>query len=258
MAVGKERSLSPLGQLIRSARHTLEKLEFSNFFALPPFSPGKREHLLEYLWGYESDSGRDPIIFPRLKVLNLTNLLIYAPSLITFLQTQSTLQNVAFEHVFVGTKGYSWATVVAALPPACTKLHIACSRGPSISPRVWPVPAPRSNISHTDLKTFRPYSNPIPGSTGWRTSVSLFKQQVEESLSKLLEIGDNEDGRELKRHIHDVIAKLDWSMPFVGPMGASPFPLAIDLTGIDAQFRAPVQSWLGTFALLHSADYERI
>ena len=168
--------------LIQCARHTLEKLEFSNIFHTHPQRPYRGEHLLEKFWGYEPGRGTDTLVFPRLTQLNITSLILYAPSLVTFLQAQPKLEKVVFRHVCLPTQGYGWPDIAAALPPTCHSLHIARCRGQP-TPRVYPDPGPNSTIGCDHVQPFSPYEHPFPESCGWRASKSYLERETEKYIT---------------------------------------------------------------------------
>ncbi|KAL1613187.1 hypothetical protein SLS60_001419 [Paraconiothyrium brasiliense] len=202
------------GRLIRCARHTLEKLEFSNLFAYNIHGPRPGEHLLEKFWGYAPDSGTAALVFPRLKHLELISLILYAPSLITFLKAQPALEKAVFRHVYLPTRGYGWTDVAAALPPSCHSLHLDHCGGQT-TPRDGPDPLPDSNITRNEIERFYPYQHPFPETCGWRLSKSHLEREAANSATthyepQRIRIADQIDAAQssLLRGESDAIASL--------------------------------------------------
>lgn len=99
------------------ATHTGD-VTVSNLLNPPSEHPCRGELLLEKLWGHEPGNETKTLVFPRLKELNLSSLVLYAPSLIKFFEAQPVLEKVTFRHVYLPTQGYGWPDVAVALSPA--------------------------------------------------------------------------------------------------------------------------------------------
>lgn len=169
-------------KLIQGTRNTLERLELNNPWESHRL-PYRGEHLLEKLWGDDSEQENGALVFPRLKHLQITTLILYAPSLINFLIVQPALQSAVFTNVFVQTQGYGWSHVAAALPPTCQFLRIHRCGGQA-TPKVVPDPAPHPDIAYSQIPEFRPQIFSWPVSCGWRISDAFIKREAEEQVGR--------------------------------------------------------------------------
>lgn len=247
MLGGYDESPPSLRTLIRCSRHTLEKLEFSNLFAHFPEHQRRGEHLLEKLWGHDSDDESTTIKFPRLRELALVSFILYAPSLIDFLKAQVTLERVTFRHTYLPTQGYGWPDVAAALPPSCHALHISHCGGKS-TPRVYPDPAPDSNVTHSKIKPLRPYTHQFPESCGWRVSKSYLQRETKKCIAEYWE--------PMRRRIADRIASAHsdgdgYTGAPISELLEQQLELEEKVASKTREFRKRVQSQ-------NSADYERM
>ncbi|KAJ4983620.1 hypothetical protein SVAN01_10883 [Stagonosporopsis vannaccii] len=168
----------PIRMLIRCARNTLERMEFNNTLYRYDL-PCQGEHLLEKLWGDDSEREDGTLVFPRLKHLHIRNLILYAPSLFKFVEAQSALHTAIFTNVYLHTPGYGWSDVAAALPASCQSLHILFCGGES-TPRVIPDPPPNPNLNYNQIPRFRPHRASWPASCKWRISDVFIKRRAEE------------------------------------------------------------------------------
>lgn len=198
--------------LMQCARHTLEKLQFSNLLNPPSEHPRRGELLLEKLWGHEPGSETETLVFPRLKELSLSSLVLYAPSLIKFLEAQPALEKVTFRHVYLPTQGYGWPDVAAALPASCHSLHMSHCGGQS-APRAQIDPLPDSMIRWERIEPFRPYQDHFPKSCGWHVSKSHVEGETEEYIIE-------HHVTEKKRIAEQIAAAQDDGEQYVGaPLG---------------------------------------
>lgn len=236
--------------LIHCARHTLEKLEFSNLFAWSLAQPRRGEHLLEKLWGYEPGRGTEALVFPKLKHLNLSSLVLYTPSLISFLQAQPALEKVLFNHIYLPTRGYGWSDVASALPPGCHSLHLYRCGGLS-TPRSRADPPPDSNIEVCNIEKFSPYKHPFPESCGWRASKSYLEREVtkyciEPYASQRIRIAESIAAAQ------DSLVRTD---PYTGtPLGE----LLKESMDLERRIASLMQGLRETIKNQDHADYERI
>lgn len=183
MLVSAEDRPVPFRTLIHCARHTLERLEFSNMFVYDASRPNHGEHLLAGSWGYEPGRETSPLIFPKLRILELTCLILYTPSLVSFLREQPSLEKVAFKHIYLPTRGYGWPDVAAALPLSCHSLHLHDCGGLS-TPKIGPDPPPDSEIECKDIEPFDPHHNPFPESCGWQLSTLYIERETEKHIAE--------------------------------------------------------------------------
>jgi hypothetical protein len=240
--------LPSLGKLIQCTRHTLERLEFSNLFASHPYYPSPGKNLLEKLWGYEPGSERDPITFPRLKTFILSSLILYTPSLITFLQAQPALEKATFSYIFLPTSGYSWADVAAALPPTCTVFHTR-SCGGQASRGLHLDPAHHPNISYNQIEPFKPFQHAFPASTGWRASEAYLERLVQKQMTHSYYTSAREC------IASNIAAAQSGSASYQGPSLSELLKQSVEL---DRRIAADMQKAREARQLYDHADFERI
>lgn len=153
-----------LPKLMQCALATLQrlKLQFST-----DYLPERGEHTFENLL-YEPRTGPDedapPLIFPRLKTLELSTLIVYAPSLARFLSVQPALETINFEHIYLGTPDSNWAEFASSFPPSLQSWYVnRCGHEP------FPETTPNFQhpIGYNWIHQFKPFSSPLPPSCGW-------------------------------------------------------------------------------------------
>lgn len=135
--------------------------------------------MLEKLWGDDTTREDGILVFPRLKHVQITTLILYAPSLINFLRVQPALESVVFANVYVQTQGYGWSDVAAALPPACRFLRIHLCGGQA-TPKVIPDPPPNPDMAYSYMSRFTPQKSTWPASCGWRISDAFIRRRAEQ------------------------------------------------------------------------------
>ena len=228
--------------LIRCARNTLQSLEFADEYG----RQYRGEHLLEKLWGYESGDRGDTIIFPELKRLHVAGIILYAPSLIAFLQAQPTLEKATFTIVSLGTQGYGWPDVAAALPPTCNSLHIDRCSGES-GPKLYPDPGPDSAITRKQVAAFKPHQHPLPEWCGWRERLLDAEREAHKHSKGIVS--------EMKHKA----AMIDWAQRDADCYDGPPIgELLQRLTKLERQFAAKMQYSRRLNKRRSSAEYERI
>ncbi|KAF2262567.1 hypothetical protein CC78DRAFT_618468 [Lojkania enalia] len=145
--------------LIQCARPTLGLIDIC--FNPDSSLPLESENTLDFLFSTNCNSVGIPLVFPNLKTLKLSMLIVHAPSLIAFLAAQPALRTIFFGGICQGTPGYNFTHVASSLPLSAQNWYVDYCRDE-------PYPGFQRPVSYNGIKKFKPYESPFPSETGWR------------------------------------------------------------------------------------------
>jgi hypothetical protein len=166
LSIEHARQKTALASFLQSTQPTLQKLKIGFIGIKSNYSvPG--EHTFDnILCKAYADKDEKPhsIEFPSLKHLELSYLIVHAPSLMQFLYHQPALQTVSFDYIHLGSPGYKWSDIATSLPPSCTSWYVnGCRQNPVPHPL-----SPGQRIAYNHIGEFMPYTDLLLPSTGWK------------------------------------------------------------------------------------------